>query len=325
MEYTLLNPKWREMPGGKCKLYAVTPISKAVQHLLPWVMSNSNVMILRTFCIQLCIITGCLTYCMSVKTVWVFHIVLSISWDSFRTVYGKQPVHSECFVLCVCALYLRVGRATCWLVGHGDVIALSSDDRRAFPHSWYTTTVEALYSVQDKPKCPHQRGVLISEVVQYTSPYSWDCRHCPYQRGVLNSGCPQGGVPLQLHNLVWSLRCFLTVLHLYAQHYSDTVLSNLVTCGNDPIVLILERCPYFRGSLYTSLCTYVAGIVGTVLIREVPLFQKQFVCISMYLGQQALASIQRLLKSECPLLGGSIVTMLSMQWFKTWAQVCYVT
>ena len=30
----------------------------------------------------------------------------------------------------------------------------------------------------------------------------------------------------------------------------------------------LERCPFFGGSLYTSLGVYTAGTLGTVLIRE---------------------------------------------------------
>ena len=37
-------------------------------------------------------------------------------------------------------------------------------------------------------------------------------------------------------------------------------------------VLLVEKCPYFRGSFCTHL--YVAATVGTVLIREVSLFQR---------------------------------------------------
>ena len=35
----------------------------------------------------------------------------------------------------------------------------------------------------------------------------------------------------------------------------------------------LERCPYFRGS-FVHISKYVAGTVGTVLIREVSSFQR---------------------------------------------------
>ena len=61
--------------------------------------------------------------------------------------------------------------------------------------------------------CPHQRGVLISEVVLYTSLCSWDSRQCPHQRGALISEvvlctslcswdsrqCPHEGSPYYLY------------------------------------------------------------------------------------------------------------------------------
>ena len=41
--------------------------------------------------------------------------------------------------------------------------------------------------------------------------------------------------------------------------------------GQSPSVLIREKCPYFRGSLYTSIHSWDSG---TVLIREVASFQR---------------------------------------------------
>ena len=45
----------------------------------------------------------------------------------------------------------------------------------------YGDTVEPLYyrHPQDNVKCPDSRGVLISEVVLYTSLCSWDREQCP--------------------------------------------------------------------------------------------------------------------------------------------------
>ena len=130
-----------------------------------------------------------------------------------------------------------------------------------------------LYVAGDSMHCPHQRGVLISEVVLYASLCSWDSMHCPHQRGVLISE---------------------VVLYASLCSWGQQALSSL------------ERCPYFRGSFVRismqlgTVCTvlirevslfqrqfcthlYVAGTVCTVLIREVSLFQRQF-CTHLYVA-----------------------------------------
>ena len=127
----------------------------------------------------------------------------------------------------------------------------------------------------DTNKCPSQRGVLYSEVIQYTKYYGGTSIHKVLQRTMVEQ-----------QQVSFTERC-----PLFRGHLIHKVLwwdSN--------------KCPLQRGVLYSEVIQYTkyyGGIPTSVLHREVSFIQRSFNTQSTMVGQQQVSFTER-----CPLFRG---------------------